>query len=101
MTKQQRTFLLYYLLIIGCVFILMGCASTPKDKGWYSPPVELRAAEPPPCAFEDPYLPEPCTIEVAPGEKLVVRNAAPEGRGEKDAKRHSWLWWLLLSLVTF
>lgn len=98
--SAKRCWLL--LLAAACLILLSGCASAPRDKGWYTPPVELlRAAEPPPCAFEDPYLPEPCTIEVAPGERLVVRNAAPEGRGPQGAKRHGWLWWLLLSLVTF
>lgn len=89
------------LLAAVCLILLSGCASAPRDKGWYSPPVDLRAAQVPPCAFEDPYLPEPCTLEIAPGEKLVVRNAAPEGRGGGEARKHSFWWWLLLSLVTF
>lgn len=59
-------------------------------------PTSPRTEDLPRCSFEDPWLPEPCRIEVAPGEWLLVRNAGPE----REQKRHSRWWWLLVALVT-
>lgn len=58
-------------------------------------PTSPRTEDLPICGFEAPYLPEPCRLEVTPGEWMRVSNPRP-----KATKHHSWLWWLLLSLVT-
>lgn len=86
---------LAWLIFLTLAFLAEGCASAPKDKVWYAPPVELRADQVPPCAFEDPYIPEPCKMEVTKGEWLIVRNPRPE-----PTKKHNWLWWFFLALVT-
>jgi hypothetical protein len=58
-------------------------------------PTSPRTEDLPICGFAEPYLPEPCRLEVTPGEWMRVSNPHP-----KATKHHSWLWWLLLSLVT-
>lgn len=59
------------------------------------PPTSPRTEELPVCGFEAPYLPDPCRMEVTPGEWLRVSNPRPQ-----PTKRHGWLWWVLVSLVT-
>lgn len=56
-------------------------------------PSAIPAASVPVCGFEAPYLPDPCRMEVAPGEWLVVRNPAV-----KPASRPRW-WWALLVIA--
>lgn len=73
--------------------LLDGCASSAGGVRVSSAPVRVEAL--PACGFEAPYLPDPCRLEIAPGEWLRISNPAPQ-----ETKRHGWLWWLLLSLVT-
>lgn len=61
------------------------------------PPTSPRAEDLPVCGMEDPYLPDPCRIEITKGEWLRVSNAGPK----KSQKHHSKWWWLLITLITF
>lgn len=56
-----------------------------------------RTEDLPVCGMEDPYLPDPCRIEITKGEWLRVSNAGPK----KSQKHHSKWWWLLITLITF
>lgn len=81
-------------LLAASLLVLGACASAPpQDKGWYQAPSELDASKVPPCAFEAPYLPDPCRLEITPGEWLVVRNPKVE-----PASKPRW-WWALLVLA--
>lgn len=48
----------------------------------------------PVCGFESPYLPEPCRMQVQPGEWLAIRNPKPE-----PTRHHGWLWWALVGVI--
>lgn len=83
-------------LLAASLLVLGACASAPpQDRGWYHPPSELDASKVPPCAFEDPYLPEPCFMALPSGERLVVVNPRPA-----PTRHHGWLWWVLVGLIT-
>jgi len=97
-------------LLILLALLLSGCASVGGGgEGGHvvalavtgelktpQPSPSPRTEELPVCGMEDPYLPDPCRIEVTKGEWLRVSNAGPE----KPQKHHSKWWWLLISLVT-
>lgn len=74
------------------VALLSGCASAPVKT---APAVSVPVAQLPVCGFEEPYIPDPCRKEVTPGEWLAISNPTPE-----PTKKHSWIWWFFLALVT-
>lgn len=78
--------------LVLCAALAAGCAhgGAAKVDARPMPPV----ASLPVCGFEAPYLPEPCRMQVAPGEWLAVRNPKPQ-----ETKPHSRWWWLLMALV--
>lgn len=86
---------LAWLIFLTLAFLSEGCASVPQvgRTGISSSPIPIEQI--PPCAFEDPYIPEPCKMEVTEGEWLIVRNPRPE-----PTKKHNWLWWFFLALMT-
>lgn len=96
--------LLLALLVSGCASVGGGVVGSPRAAlpgqtaalaSAGQSPTSPRTEELPVCGFEAPYLPDPCRLEVAPGEWLRISNPKP-----KETKKHGWLWWLLISLVT-
>ena len=96
-TTDSPLLTLAWIIFLTLAILSEGCASASKPQlgrtGVYESPMPIEDI--PPCAFEDPYLPEPCKMEVTKGEWLVVRNPRPE-----PTKKHNWLWWFFLALVT-
>lgn len=80
------------ILCLLLVALLSGCATATVKT---APAVSVPVAQLPVCGFEEPYLPDPCRKEVTPGEWLAISNPAPE-----PTKKHGWVWWLLIGLVT-
>lgn len=87
----MRYALLAALLLTGCATTHGGGMGYGEAPGAAS---KLNVESLPVCGFEAPYLPEPCRMQVAPGEWLAVRNPKPE-----PTKHHGWLWWLLVGVV--
>lgn len=99
------------ILALLLALLLSGCASVGGGVGYVQSrhvregdstrgefaqqPTSPRTEELPVCGFEAPYLPDPCRLEVTPGEWLRISNPKP-----KETKKHGWLWWLLISLMT-
>lgn len=74
-------------VVLSAALALSACATSRPQA-----PRVVPTASVPRCGFEAPYLPDPCRMEVAPGEWLVISNPNP-----KETKRHGWLWWLLVA----
>lgn len=70
--------------------VLLSACATARP---HAAPSAIPASSVAPCGFEAPYLPDPCRMEVAPGEWLVIRNPAV-----KPASRPRW-WWALLVIA--
>ena len=85
------------LLALALAVLLTGCAHGGAG-GHVSALAPLPAAAAVPvCGFEAPYLPDPCKVQVAPGEWLVVSESRTPN---PQVKKHSRWWWLLMALVT-
>lgn len=98
--------LLLAVLLGGCASVGGGVAGSPRAAlpgqtaalaSAGQSPTSPRTEDLPVCGMEDPYLPDPCRIEITKGEWLRVSNAGPK----KSQKHHSKWWWILITLITF